>query len=144
MHDVDNPYAPPKSDVAVPIPRAAAAARPSPVTRAVRLLYLSLPLMVLSTAYDYEGLPGEAVFYAVATLLLAWLYSRIGRGRNWARITFLVLTLISVPAMVEHYPELRADAVWHLVLDLTVLAMEFAAAYLLLTRPAASWFRGAA
>jgi hypothetical protein len=113
MHEADNPYAPPKSDVAVPISRPA-------------VLYLS-----------------ETIFYAVSTLLLAWLYSRIGRGRNWARITFLVLMLISVPAMVDHYPELRADAVWHLVLDPTVLAMECAAAYLLLTRPAASWFRAA-
>ena len=136
----DNPYAPPRSVVAS-VERRPVGERPARASLAVRLLYATIPLIAASLAYDFNGLVGEVLVYAAYTLFLVWLYVSIGRGRNWARVTFLILTVLSVLAMADHIPELRRDPVWHFVLDGVVMAVEFVAAFLLISGSSRLWFR---
>lgn len=77
--------------------------RPKPVTVAVALLWASLALAFLRALWQLSGpaMPdmraagGALFFLAAAFALWAFLVTKIGRGRNWARLTFLSLFLVA-------------------------------------------------
>jgi hypothetical protein len=77
--------------------------RPPLVSWAVRLIYLILAIGIFNTAlmtpsFYSKGLLGFVVF--VWLFIFGWLWflaNRIGAGKNWARIVWLLNILISVP-----------------------------------------------
>ena len=78
-------------------------AKPAIVTRAIWLLCVSLGILFLGSLWlaFHNPIASQPGFFSL--LIMAWLTHKTNQGRNWARITFLVLylvgTLVSVPAL---------------------------------------------
>lgn len=76
--------------------------RPRQVVLAVQLAAASfvVGLLVMFLTWDYYVTlqpVGQMVATQIVTLaILVWLYAKIYAGRNWARITLLVLTLVGM------------------------------------------------
>jgi hypothetical protein len=78
-------------------------ARPPRVGTAVKLLYITLGIGVLRSIMDasmYAEMAPPA-FVKLITIfvigVMGFLIILIGKGRNWARITFLVFFIIGIP-----------------------------------------------
>jgi hypothetical protein len=138
-----NRYAPP--DARVQDPPNAAVPRPRSVAIAVALLWfdlaLGIPQWYLTAQQD-----GDIAFHPVviaATLALmalaAVLNICIYRGRNWARIATLLLTLLAV--LLYFLPSERPQTVTEFSLSAASWVAEIGALILLFIKPAAPWFR---
>ena len=145
---IENPYAPPKSNV-VTGPRREVETKPRQVTYAVWLLWISILLSIPTSIFELEriqdGSPLIEASVASAFILVYGLEVAlallIGRGRNWARITFLVLVALSFASVLPGLPVVLAYPVSQVALNAAILAAELAAIYLLFTPPGSRWFR---
>src|SRR5712692_1963915 len=76
--------------------------RPKKVQNAVTILYVTLGLGIIRAVIEASANAGMAGvgFLILITLVvfavMVFLIAMIGRGRNWARITFLVLFLLGL------------------------------------------------
>ena len=117
---------------------------PRPVRVAVGLLWASMALGVINGIIDFPS-GSRSFMYVVAVVVFAvqaLLFFNIAAGRNWARITFLVLFLLgammSLPLFLPMFVFAPPAAA------LLVLLMTFLQAYalvLLFTQPGSGWFR---
>jgi len=135
---MQDPNAIASSDIDIP------AERPSQVLLAVRLLWASLGLGIVTSAIMRPHLPPgrETLFIQVATFaLLGWLTYKIWAGRNWARITFLVLWVLgfipAVPILLRTFGVSPLAGSINLVQSL----LQIVALYLVFTNPGRSWFK---
>jgi len=146
----DNPYAPPQAvvqdapDVALPLPQ------PHAVTVAVWMLWIEVALSTLSSLIRMGSvretiaviaiLFGAVLFQGLSALLIL----KIWQGRNWARITYLVLMLLGIlsliqmaatfPVGVQYVPGIEA------LLTFIGMTLDLVAMYLLFV-PGRAWFR---
>jgi hypothetical protein len=137
----NNPYSPPKALVADPSTEVAQTSPPHEVTVATRFLWYSVAAGAISIVLDLLGTIGRSSFGIPVIPLLAigvlsWLTYSISRGRNWARIAFLVVFVLGSPVLylLQRTVIVRAASVVILVLELVAL-------YLLFTGVGARWFR---
>jgi hypothetical protein len=76
--------------------------RPRSVGTAVNLLWTSLAVGLLKVLMDLSHLSGMASIAAIVILsvvfvaLFGFLYLKISFGKNWARVTFLVMGVIGI------------------------------------------------
>lgn len=76
---------------------------PAAVRNAVGLFYIAMALGAVQVLIDGSLLSDEATagrgltFFVIIFGVLLFLIRQVGRGRNWARITLLVLFLIGLP-----------------------------------------------
>lgn len=143
-----NPYAPPVSPVADPTE--VRGERPKEVTLAVKLLWFSLLLGVagvflqpLNAKAPAQWL-GVVIGAGVVFGIWAWIVSKIAKGRNWARILFLVLVILGLVVTVFVLP--TAMAIYRArplngLISFINLVIEIITMYLLLTAPARAWFK---
>jgi hypothetical protein len=144
-----NPYAPPVSAVADPAE--VRGARPKEVTQAVKLLWLSFFLGIGGT-FLFQRFDATSAAQWIGVLLggglafgfWAWVIAKIAKGRNWARILFLVLVILGLVATIFVMP--TALALYKAqplsgVLSLVNFVLEICTMYLLLTAPAREWFK---
>jgi hypothetical protein len=95
----ENPYAPPKARVDDAQAVSPSATRPPQVSLAIKLWAANycLGLLMLVGYWDHFANlqpAGSLLFNQVFSLALsAWLYYKIYLGRNWARITLLVMAV---------------------------------------------------
>jgi len=96
----ENPYAPPRSRVEDAAPAQIQMERPAQVMAAIWLAAIGygLGLIVIVLTWDYYSrLQTLAAFIGsqfFSFSILIWLYYKIYVGRNWARITLLVFSLL--------------------------------------------------
>jgi hypothetical protein len=142
-----NPYAPPTASVADPPP--VVIPRPRQVTLAVRLQWFSL-VVGFATAmprqpWDDAMMLGFAlIFIGIYSAIVAWLIFEIARGRNWARIVYTVLALLSYVSMFTSWRMYTAAYHGHpelLVLDIIDTLADIGGLYFMFTRAANAWFR---
>lgn len=126
----------------------AAAAR---VRTAVSLLWLSLAVGLLVLMFDANATAANvppALLYSIAAisaLLMAFFIYQIGRGRNWARITFLVLFLLGSISFVSGLTGLFNRSVVAGTLSTAQAIMQMVALYFVFSKPGSLWFsKGAA
>lgn len=126
-----------------------AAQKPQPVVTAVNLLWASLAVGLVKMLMDFSNLSSMAPaaftnFILIFTFaLIAFLIFKISAGRDWARITFLVMFIIGIlPALPIVLGELSRSAVVG-VLSVAQIGLQVYALFLLFTRPGSSWFRKA-
>src|SRR5688572_9236866 len=81
--------------------------RPVSVTGAVKLLYATLAIGVVRSLLEFRALAESApteivltVWSLTITIMLTLVYN-IGAGRNWARITLLVLFGLGLPLAIQ-------------------------------------------
>jgi hypothetical protein len=116
--------------------------KPTAVTRAIWLMCVSLGILfVASLLIAFQNpIASQPGFFSL--LIMAWLTHKTNQGRNWARITFLVLylvgTVISIPAFFMAP---------HSTIDVGVFiiqaALQAVALFMLFSRDARPWFRAA-
>ena len=131
--------------------------RPDIVGKAVILLYVHLGIMALrnigaamqeggftaTAVYVGEALP-EFVYQAnrLLVLCLMWLLIRkIGKGKNWARITYLGLFTITLPFVVFFTQQYAMeDLIWgaNNIVQLVITAIGL---LMLFQKPSSEWFR---
>lgn len=81
--------------------------RPASVSNAVGLFYISLVLGLLRALLDWpqmtrDAAPGLTLFVLACMFGLLFLLIRyVARGRNWARMTLLVLFVIGIPFSIR-------------------------------------------
>ena len=118
-----------------------AAQKPQPVVTAVYLLWVSLAVGLVKMLMYFSNLSGMAAaaftsFILIFTFaLIAFLIFKISAGRNWARITFLVMFIIGVLL-----GEFSRSAVVG-ALSAAQIGLQVYALFLLFTQPGSSWFR---
>lgn len=147
-----NPYAPPVSPVADPTELRGP--RPKEVTRAVRLLWVSLVLSIAGLFMQPTRAASHEEQVVVTTTLVVggvigfglwgWVLLKIGAGRNWARIVFIVLTIIGLaitPFVMPYSLSVYRTQPLSGVSAAANAILELAALYLLLTAPARAWFK---
>ena len=129
-----NPYAPPETRVidAEEPPRE----RPVAIKRAIVLmcidLIFSLGLVLIYWREYTEHAPPlfMALYEFVAFSVMIWLLVKISVGRNWARITYLVLEAIFLPFMVADLPEVAAKTPLLAGMQLIVIGLDLSVLYL--------------
>ena len=144
----ENPYAPPKAVVAdepeqvIPRPRV--------VTVAVWMLWIEVALSSLSAllrmGYSSQAVVVISVLIGAVLLqgLSALLIYKIWKGRNWARITYLVLTLLAILAWFQMAAALPNGVKFvpavETLLPLVGTTLDVVALFLLFV-PGRAWFR---
>ena len=124
--------------------------RPSRVGQAVTVLYVTLGIGVLRSIMEAQRFPqglsvGFVMFvmfvtFAVLGLLCLFVYM-IAKGRNWARITFLVLFTIGIPfSVLPLLQSLAANPVSGL-LGVAQVVLQFVALTFLFQKPSSDWFK---
>jgi len=142
----DNPYAPPKAVVADLETRGASRGRPHEIILATRLLWFSLTLGVVNFAFDSAVIAGSLLPGSLAVALLSWgslagLTHNMARGRNWARIVFLVLYVAGVPVSIWVLPAMLDRSIVLTAVSLAMSVLQTVALYLVFIGGGARWFR---
>jgi hypothetical protein len=150
-----NPYSPPQAAVADAPELDDVAGRPREVKIAVAVLWVGVVTGAVGSVTQQLSYPTMSwlVFLlsqAVGLAVSAWFISKIGRGRNWARIVLLVIMTLAVVMLIvvlfsvplrtfylqvyRRVPIVAAVSAIHWLLDIVALACVF-------TRPASAWFK---
>jgi heme A synthase len=148
----ESPYAPPKALVADVEILEGAMERPWQVSRAVTCLWIKLGVGVANSLWNLAHTPAQIAFmgrgfvysmFAVGFLLAAWIYRSVGKGRNWARILVLVLTVFTFFGLPYLLYQVNIGVISGLVgiFGVVTSCLGIYAAYLLLTAPAKAWYR---
>jgi len=124
--------------------------RPKKVDMAVKLLYASLGLGVLRSILEAKILaqmPSLTLVIAVTLVTLAilgFLIYKIGCGRNWARITFLVLFLLGLPLTVHALYNSLSRNLASTLLGICQFLVQLVALVYLFQKDARVWFKKSA
>ena len=144
---MNNPYEAPKSDVRDVEPHRLLAERPSQIVHATLSFWLSF-LISIPLIWEFEQAPEEpgaavfaTTFVGLILVIMAVVNVAMWRGRNWARIVFLIFSVLSVVGFVLELRETLASTVIEMVLTVASTALDVAVSYLLFTKPGALWFR---
>jgi hypothetical protein len=111
------------------------------------LLFGSLALGPVTSALLWPYLTSKAsvgfvlTTQGATTALLVWLIYKMWQGRNWARITFLVLTVLGLPFYVLTLKGYFSASATAGCLNLVQTALQLVALYLIFVRPGSEWFK---
>ncbi|WP_420128782.1 zinc ribbon domain-containing protein [Longimicrobium sp.] len=122
---------------------------PEAVSSAVTLIYVTLAIGVVRLILEWpevsQGVPTDVLM--ISTLagyaLVVWLASRVSRGRNWARIVFLVLFILGAPFTIVPLLESLGTSPFSALLGIIQLVLQALAVVSMFSRKAAPWFTGA-
>jgi cell division protein FtsW (lipid II flippase) len=121
-------------------------AKPPEVSRAVILLWVSLAVMPLRMAADWNTtkavLDSTFVVTVLATtiFLLSFLIWNISQGKNWARLVFLVLYLLGLPFSLYALPADFGRSAIVGVCSIAQIVLQGAGLWLTSRPPGKDWF----
>ena len=121
--------------------------RPHKVGTAVKLLYITLGIGVLRSIMEASmhaemASPAFVMFITFFVLGILWLFIfMIGKGRNWARITLLVLFIIGIPFSVLPLMHSLAANPTSGLLGIAQTIIQIVALVFLFQKPSSDWFR---
>ncbi len=152
MNDTRSPYSPPNADVASVEKARAEAKGPRPTAINVALLLIVAEILFLIAhviSSRKVGGPVALLLGGIDAAITLVLCVAIARGRNWARIVFFMLWLISASWLallfsVIEWPvegmQYRVD--WPRIVTLVVPSILSLVTVILLFGPGRGWFRG--
>ena len=119
------------------------AEKPIEVINAVKLIYGSICAGIINSIIEHhavsieEWLPQIVFSYGISFLLA----TKISFGKNWARITYLIIIIIGIPPITLNFITAvsRSPAIGAIMLLTFVL--QFAAVVLLLNNKSKTWFK---
>ena len=128
------------------------AIRPGAVGFAVKLLYIVLAagvvtsLLTLWMAVDQDQTPREASAVNLLGILvgygISWfLIDRIGRGRNWARMLYLVMTVIGSPFLVMSFRQEMEIIPVQAWISVGLMGLQIVAVIALFQQESSNWYR---
>ena len=118
--------------------------RPEQVGTAVQLLYISLGIGVLRYIMESSMLaqmPAFVMLLAFFGLGFMGLIYMAGEGRNWARITLLVMLIIAIPRLVTLELQFFAANPIDGMLCIGQAVIQIIALIFLFQQPSSNWFR---
>jgi len=146
-----NPYAPPKA-VVDDVSSGTEPPRPAQVTRSLQLFWTAIGIGFISAILNYllADTPGMSkaaligttlITWAIGFLIMWWILSSIGKGKNWARIVQLVLFILGILGMLMVFamPQQVSGIIW--VLYAVQMSLNVWGMILLFSGPANAWFR---
>jgi len=123
---------------------------PAQVLLATRLLWLSLGLGLVNSAIQWRFLTSQAkpafvlIVQPITLALMVWLTCMVWKGRNWARITLVILLALGLlPSLQLMGATFRRDPLAG-SLTAIITICQLTAMYLVFTNPGRSWFSEAA
>ena len=143
----DHRYAPPASLVADQLP--VAIARPASVTGAAWLLGAAYLVSAAGSFYQFRvalgGNPGGMLIYfavgsAIGISISIWIIRAIWIGKNWARVSVIVVLCLKVAMGFKYVPLMAKISAIYNATYLLSFAMLAIAVVLLFTRDARTWF----
>lgn len=140
-----NPYAPPKAAVADPTTQATP---PHAVALATRLQWVAVALgavnlvVVLVPVASVGQLPFILPIPLALLGTLAVFAHNISRGRNWARIAFLVMFGFGLPGFLLGLPGMLRESASATAISVLMSVLQTIALFLVFTGAGARWFRG--
>jgi hypothetical protein len=143
----ENPYDPPQSEVRDPDQARLLPQRPRQILQALLLLWISSTLGTVSGYSQSQREPGAslagfAIVVGMILLLTIVMSTGIWRGRNWARIMYLVLVSISFASLVSSWGLVERPGV-EVALESVSYVADFGSFFLMFTRPGSLWFQSA-
>jgi len=124
--------------------------RPDRVTTAVALLYITLVICGMRAVMDASRLLDAAppigigilMIIAILILCILWfLIHMIGKGRNWARMSYLAVftveLLLSIKPLLESFAAYFIDG----VLGMILLILQSIAIVFLFQKSSSDWFK---
>lgn len=143
----ENPYAPPKAEVELAEQAHPVIERPKEIIWAVWLAALNyvVGLVTIALSWEYfsrlQSMLPTIFSQAFALVILVWLYYKIYQGRNWARITWLVLSLFGLVMVPFSYQMLENAPGVLRVQTLIGVGVSLAIIWLLFFSPGKRWFK---
>jgi len=134
--------------------------RPKKVSTALKLLYVAFVLSVINVILNipieersllqgginygstFTGFfIGTIIFVSICSLaFLAFLIYKIRKGRNWARITFLVISAIGIPFSIFSVIASLTINPFPEILSIIEIILEITAIVLLFQKKSSEWF----
>lgn len=128
-------------------------AQPQKVDTAVKLLYASLGFGIISSILfpprldevsSFDSALNDSLFSFFIFGPLFLLYYMIGKGKNWARITYLVFFIMGIPLSIVVFPiylSLSDTPVISGTLSLVQTGMQLVAMVFLFQGESSAWFK---
>lgn len=121
---------------------------PKKIKLAANLVYASLLVGILnllfSEVFTDENIlsePGGLVFLAAITTILGFLGYKIGQGKNWARIIFLIMVLFGTIGYPDFISEEFKRNIVLGVVSIIQLVLQFYALVLLFNKESVQWYK---
>jgi hypothetical protein len=121
--------------------------RPDMVSKAITLLYVTLGIGLLRTILEAPRLSKSSslafvLFVGIFVLGFTWLIVyKIAKGRNWARITFLILFVLGIPLSVVPLLQSLAVNLFSGLLGICQVIIQVISLVLLFLKPSSEWFK---
>ena len=119
--------------------------RPEKVNQAVMLLHLTLGIAVVRTILERATMDadiGFVIFVSLFTLGFLWFFiAMIARGKNWARITFLVLFVGGLPFAITPLLQSLAATPLSGLLGIAQTVLQIVALIFLFQKASSEWFK---
>jgi len=124
------------------------AEKPKSVNFALMLLWISLLASTIKLMMDFIFTKGNflallAISNVISVLMVvasAYLILQISAGKNWARILFLVISVLGIIPNIPRFTEESLHAFSANILSIGQLLIRGYGLYLLFTPPASTWF----
>jgi hypothetical protein len=123
---------------------------PRQIALATKLLWISLGMGLINSASQWSYLTSQAspafvLSIQIPTLaVLAWLTYKIGRGKNWSRITYAALFAIGLIQFFPIFAETFQRSLIAGLLTTAITASQLVALYLIFVSAGRVWFASAA
>ena len=121
--------------------------KPVLVTNAANLFYASIGVGVIKAILDLARVAaGVPVWFTVLTIIVTFgimifLIVKISAGRNWARITMLVLFLIGLPFSIPLVLQEFSANFFVAILSIAQIILQAIALVFLFQQPSNAWFK---
>jgi FtsH-binding integral membrane protein len=128
--------------------------KPKNVLLAVRLLWATIALGLMSTALYWNDkisqLPADfpmnpelfaSIVLFITFSFLVWIMWQVSRGRNWARLLYLIVFLIGLPLYIPALLVEFDHSVGKGIFSTIITFMQLAALILLFTKEGNVWFK---
>lgn len=116
---------------------------PVTILMAIRLLYLSLGIMLLSiflSLTKQDAMLPYLIGNIIPLLLIFLFISKISKKKNWARITLIVLVIITIPFKGIGLISSLSNSLLDGLISLCMIALQIVAVVLLLKKSSAQWY----
>ena len=128
-------------------PARTAATKPAIIQSAISLLWASLAIAAVKVVLDWANFVGRgsAAFTAFIMIftfaVIGFVVVKIGQGKNWARVIFLVVFVVGI---VTAFLTLRSEFAQSRllgILSIVQAALQATALYFIFTSPGKEWYR---
>ena len=111
-------------------------------------MWASLIIGAVMMIPEFEPLPDEmkgfesemwglmAFSFGVPVVLILF----VSRGKNWARILMLLLTMFGIACYLAFAPAPGSEPVWAVAANVLVTVLDVVALYWLFSKPGSEWF----